>query len=151
MMHHSVPRQIHILRKAAPQMWLLLRRRVAVADRVWIGAPVGVFAMPVLPTVAPFAFAATDIVLDKDEVALFESFASREFPAGLGDGADILVAHDHRRARRRVLVKLDVSAADATDLHLQKGRILGNIRHGIFPYLGGTRRGPHRRHYFFGH
>src|ERR1700733_4932918 len=94
-MHDGIPRQIDILRKAAPQMRRLFRRGVAVTGSVGIGAPVGVLAVPVLAGMAPFALATTDIVLDKDEIAFLKSLATAEFPAGLGDDADILVAHDH--------------------------------------------------------
>src|SRR5262249_57238611 len=91
-MHHRVPGQIQILGKAAPQMRHPLRRRIAIADRIGIGAPVGVFAMPILPGMAPLAFAAAHIVLDEDEIALLESLAAGEFAARLGGCAEIFVA-----------------------------------------------------------
>src|SRR5436309_1434302 len=53
MVQYRVPRQIHVLGESAPQVRRLLVRGVAVADRVGIGAPVGGFAMPILPGVAP--------------------------------------------------------------------------------------------------
>src|SRR5580692_735963 len=114
----------------------LFRRRVAIADRIGIGPPIGVLTMAILPDVAPLAFAATDVVLDKDEVALLESLASRELAAGLGDDADILVTHDDRRARRRMLIELHIGAADAADLHLQESRVFWDIRHRIVPEFG---------------
>ena len=93
-MHDRVPRQEDIMREAAPEMRRLLGRGVAIADRIGIVAPVGVLAMPVLAEMAPFAFAACDIMLDEDEIAFLEALALREFAARLGDRADILVPHD---------------------------------------------------------
>ena len=119
-MDHRIPRQIDILREAAPQMRRLLGRGVAVADGVGVGAPVGVLAVAVLPGVAPLALAARHIVLDEDQIAFLEALALGELAAGLGDVADILVAHDGGLVVRRVLVELDVGAADAADLHLHQ-------------------------------
>ena len=119
-MHHRVPRQIDVLREAAPQVRRLLVRGVAVADRVGIGAPVGVLAMPVLAGVAPLALAAAHVVLDEHQVAFLEALALGELAAGLGDDADVLVAHDGGLVVRRMLVELDVGAADAADLHLHQ-------------------------------
>src|SRR5271170_4150748 len=110
-MQDSVPRQIDVLRKAAPQMRRLRGGGVAVADGVGIGAPIGVLAVPILAGMAPFAFAATDIMLDKNQVAFLKTLAAGEFAAGLGDDADILMPHDDGGARRRVLVKFHVGAA----------------------------------------
>ena len=62
---------------------------------------------------------------------------------GFGDGADILVAHDHGRVRRRVLVKLDVGAANAADFHFHQRGVLRNIRHGKFTQLGPAGSDPH--------
>ncbi len=149
--HHRIPRQIDVLGKAAPQMRRLLGRSVAVADGVGIGAPIGVLAMPVLAGVAPLAFAAHDVVLDEDEVAFLESLAPGEFAARLGDGADILMPHDRGRVARRVLVELDVGAADAADLHLHQRGVLRDVRHGIFADFGLARSGPHRRQHLFCH
>src|SRR5215469_302207 len=103
MMHDRIPWQEHVLRKTAPQMRRALSGGIAIADGVGVGAPIGVLAMPVLPGVAPLAFAARDIVFDEDEIALLEALAAGEFTASFGDGADIFVAHDHRRLGRRVL------------------------------------------------
>src|SRR5580704_4582948 len=113
MMHHGVPGQIHILREATPEMRRLLVRGVAVTDRVGIGAPVGVFAMPVLSGMTPFALAARHVVLDENQIAFLEALALGELAAGLGDVADILVAHDGGLVARRMLVELDVGAANA--------------------------------------
>src|SRR5580698_2989388 len=107
--------------------------------------------MAVLAGMAPLAFAARHVVFDKDEISLFESFAKREFAAGLGDSADVLVAHDGGLIVRRMLVELDVGAADAADLHLHQRRVLRDIRHGIFADFGLARPGAHRRQYFFSH
>src|SRR5688572_28780910 len=128
-MHHGVPRQIDILREAAPKMGCALRRGVAVADAIGIGAPVGVFAVTILTLMAPFALATHHVVLDEYQVAFLEALAPRELAPSLGDGPDILVAHDGRRGPRRVLVELDVGAADAGDLHLHERRVLRHVRH----------------------
>src|ERR1700733_4399910 len=130
--------------------WLLIRG-VAVADSVGIGAPIGVLAMAILTGVAPFALPARPVVLDKDEVSLLETLARRELTAGLGNIADIFVAHDGGLVVRRMLVELDVGAADAADLHLHQRRVLRDIRHGIFADFGLARPGAHRRQYFFSH
>src|SRR5580693_2727725 len=150
-MHHGVPRQVHVLREAAPQMRRLFVRRIAVADGVGIGAPVGVLAMPILPGMAPLALAARHVMFNEDETALLEPLAAGEFTAGLGDSADVLVAHDSGLVVRRMLVELDVGAADAADLHLHQRRVLRDIRHGIFADFGLARPGTHRRQYFFSH
>ena len=149
--HHRVPRQVDVLREAAPQVRRLFVRGVAVADRVGIGAPVGVLAMPVLPGMAPLALAAAHVVLDEDEVAFLEALAVRELAAGLGDSADVLVAHDGGLVVRRVCVELDVGAADAGDLHLQQRAVGRHVRHRIFADLGLARSGSHRRQHFFSH
>src|SRR5580704_8762743 len=107
--------------------------------------------MPVLAGMAPFAFAAADIVLDKDEIALLKSLPSREFTAGFGDGADILVTHDDGGARRRMLVEFDVGAADAAYFQLHDRGSLGNTRHRIVTDFGRARPRSHRRQYFFLH
>src|SRR2546425_293365 len=83
-------------------------------------APAGVLAVAVLPLVAPLALAAHYVVLDEDEVALLEALAADELAPRLGDDADVLVAHDDRRARRRGPVELDVGAADPGHLHLHE-------------------------------
>src|SRR5216684_2428361 len=115
MVHDRVPGEIHILRKSAPEMRRLLVGRVAVADRVGIGAPVGVLAVSVLAEMAPFAFAAHDVVLDKDQVALLEALAARELAAGLGNHPDVLVPHDGGLVVRGVRIELDVGAEYAGD------------------------------------
>src|SRR6266704_1323737 len=66
-----------------------------------MGAPVGILAVAVLAQVAPLALAAHDVVLDEHEVAFHEAFAPGELATRLGDGADVLVAHDHGRVGRR--------------------------------------------------
>src|SRR3954469_19904048 len=95
-----------------------LRRGIAVADALGVGAPVGVLAMPVLPLMAPLALAAHHVVLDEDEVAFLEALAPNELRAGLRNHADVFVAHDHRRARGRRLIELHVGAANSGNLHL---------------------------------
>src|SRR3954468_4052101 len=97
-----------------------LSRGVAIADAFRVVAPVGVLAMAVLPGVAPLALAARHVVLDEDEIALLEALARRELAAGFGDIANVLVAHDGGLAVRRVLVELDVGAANAADLHFHQ-------------------------------
>src|SRR5262249_61198597 len=144
-MHHGVPRQVDVLGKAAPQVGRLLGRRVAVADRIGIVAPVGILAVAVLAEMAPLALAAGDVVLDEHEVALAESLAPGELAAGLGDHADVLVAHDDRRVGRRLLVELDVGAADAGHLHLHEGAVGRDVRHGKLAQLRPARTGTHRR------
>src|SRR5712691_6567325 len=113
-----------------------LRGSVAVADRIRVGAPVGVFAVPVLSGVAPLAFAAAYIMFDEDEIAFLEALAAGEFTAGFGDGADIFMAHDHGRSRRWMLVELDVGAADATDFHFHQCGVLRDVRHRKFAQFG---------------
>ena len=144
MMHDRVPWQIDILGEAAPQMRRPLRGSVTVADRVGVGAPIGVFAVPVLSGVAPLAFAAADIMFDEDEIAFLKTLAAGEFAAGFGDGADVFMAHDHRRSRWRMLVKLDVGAADAADFHFHQRGVLRDVRHRKFAQFGPARPGPHR-------
>src|SRR5476651_185252 len=149
MVHDGVPRQVDVLREAAPQMRGPARGGVAVADGIRVVAPVGVLAMTVLAEVAPLALAARDVVLDEDEVAFLESLAAREFAPRLGDVADVLVAHDHGLARRRCLVELHAGAAAAGDFHLHQRRVLGNVRHRKFLELGLARARANGRQYLF--
>src|SRR5204863_8740615 len=71
-MDDAVPRQEHVLREAAPQVVRFLARRVAVAARVLVRAPVGRLAVAVLADATPLAPVARDVVLDEDAVALAE-------------------------------------------------------------------------------
>ena len=137
--------------EAAPQMRGLLGGGVAVADRVRVAAPVGIFAVPVLAEVAPLAFAACDVVFDEHEIAFLEPLAAREFAPGLGDNADVLVPHNHRALSGRALVELHIGAAYSRHLHLHQGGILRDIRHRVFADLGLARTHPHRRQNTFRH
>src|SRR5262249_9756046 len=105
--------QVQLARKAAPEMGRLLGRGVAVTDGVGVAPPVGVLAVTVLAEMTPLALAAGDVVLHEHQVALLEALAPGEFAARLGDGADVLVAHDHRSLRRRGLVDLDLGSPAA--------------------------------------
>src|ERR1044071_1478 len=89
-MDHRIPRQIDILREAPPQMRRLLGRGVAVANGVWVGAPVGVLAVAILAGVTPLALAARYVVLDEDKITFLEALALGELAAGFGDDADVL-------------------------------------------------------------
>ena len=151
MMQDGIPRQVDVLGKAAPQMGRLFGRRVAVADGVGVVAPVSVFAVAVLAEVAPLALAASDVVLHEHQIALPETLAPCELAAGLGDKADILVAHDDRGAGRRRLVQLDVGPANARHLHLHKRGIFRDFRHRVFADLGLARPGSNGRKDFFHH
>src|SRR5262249_56618411 len=105
------------------------------------------FAVPVLAEVTPLAVAAGDVVLHEHQVALLETLAPGELAPRLGDDADVLVAHDHRALGRRGLVELDISAADAGDLHLHQSGVVGHIRHRVFADLSLARAHPdHRQH-----
>src|ERR1700736_6874540 len=106
MVQDGVPGQINVTGKAAPQVRWFLGRCVAVANGIGIVAPVGVFAVAVLAEMAPLTFAAGDVMLHEDEVALPEAFAAREFAPCLRDGSDVLVPHDHGTLRRGCLVEL---------------------------------------------
>src|SRR5262245_65737290 len=94
MVHDRIPGQVHILGEAAPEMRRLFVGRVAIADGVRVGAPVGVLAMPVLAEMAPLALAAHDVVLDKDEVPLLEALAAGGLATRLAGEVDIPVLHD---------------------------------------------------------
>ncbi len=90
-------------------------------------------------------------MLNEDKIAFLETFALGEFAAGLRDIADILMAHDGGLIARRVLIKLDVGAADAADLHFHQRRIRRNIRHRIFADFGLARPRPYGCQYLLGH
>jgi 3-methyl-2-oxobutanoate hydroxymethyltransferase len=79
--------------------------------------------------VAPIAFAAHDIVLDKDEVALFKPLAPRELAAGPFNDADVFMPHDDGGFRGRFFVKLHIGAADSGNFHPHQGAVFRNIRH----------------------
>src|SRR5262249_11670706 len=119
-MYDRVPRQIDILREAAPQIRSLLSRRITVADCLGIGTPIGVLTMPVLARMAPLALSTADIVLDEDKIAFFEPFALRKVPSRLGNSANILMPHDNRGIRWRMFVQLHVGSADTSNLHLHE-------------------------------
>src|SRR6185312_8534196 len=65
-----------------------------------------------------------------------------ELLAGDGDGADVLVAHDHRIVERRLRVHLHVGAADACHLDLQQRGVVRQLRHGQLAKLGCAWRRP---------
>src|SRR5258705_9466724 len=92
--------------------------------------------MPVFTHVVPLAVAAWQVVLEEDEVAFLEPFQPLEVAADLRKGADVLVAHDERRAAQRQLVLADVGAADARDFHLEEGGVRGDVGEGEFAQLG---------------
>src|ERR1022692_962474 len=113
MVQDRVPRKIRILCEPAPQMRRLLRRRVPIANGIWVKAPVGVFTVTILALMTPFAFATHDVVFQEHQVALLEAFSSREFAAGLGDVTDIFMAHNYRNVVRRWgLVQFHVGSAN---------------------------------------
>src|SRR5262249_42081131 len=129
----------------------LFRRRVAVANGVGVAAPVGVFAVAILSEVAPLAFAAGDVMLDKDQIAFLEALAAGEFAPRFRDHSDFLVAHDHRLFGRRRFVKFTIVSADSGDLHLHQRGVPRDTRHRIFADLGLAWTHANRRHYAFRH
>src|SRR5882724_2780591 len=92
-------------------------RGIAIAYGVGVVTPVGVFAVTILTQVTPLALAARNVVLQEYQVALFESLALGELAAGLRNVPDVLVAHDHRGARRGFSVHPHIGSADSGDLH----------------------------------
>src|SRR5579864_9377041 len=94
-------------------------RCIAIADGVGVVTPVRVFAVTVLAPMTPLALAARDVVLQEYQVPLLESLAFGERAAGPGDVPDVLMAHDHRSARRRFPVQPHIGSADPGDLHFQ--------------------------------
>ena len=92
--------------------------------------------MAVLPGMTPLALSARHIVLNEHQVALLEALAPRELAPGLGDIADVLVPHDGGLVVRRMRVKFDIGAADASDLHLQQRAVGGNLRHRVLADFG---------------
>src|SRR5258708_38743063 len=118
----------------------LLGRGVAIADSVGVEAPIGVLTVTGLSQMAPLAFAAHDVMFHEYQVPFLEAFAPGELPAGLGDVANILVTHNHGGVLRRWwLRQLNISPANARDLHLHQGTILQDLRHWEFADLDFTR------------
>src|SRR5215475_8608576 len=109
-MRDGIPGQEHVLGEAAPQVIRVLAGRVAVAAGVWIRAPVGVLAVTVLAEATPVTAIAPDVVLDEGPVTFPEAVPLGKVWAGPDDGADVLVAHDDGRRKRRVRVHLHVGA-----------------------------------------
>src|SRR5664279_2554882 len=128
-----------------------LGRSVAVANALGIVAPIGILAVAILALMTPLTFAAHDIMLNKDQVALLEALSASEFLAGLGDVTDILVAHDCGRSIRWRLEQLHIRAADTGNFHLQQRRILRNVRHREFADLHLAWAGTDRRSYHLCH
>ena len=91
--------------------------------------PVGIFTVAILTQMTPFAFAAHDIVLNKDEIALLKTLATRELAPRPFDDADVFVPHDDRGFRRRFLVKLHIRAADPGNFHLHQSAVFRNVRY----------------------
>src|SRR5881296_2289116 len=85
--------------------------------------PVRVFTVTILTPMAPFAFAAHHIVLDKDEVAFLKTLAPRELSPCPFDDTDVFVSHDDRGFRWRLFVKLHIRAADPRNFHLHQRAI----------------------------
>src|SRR6476660_4030745 len=119
-MKNRVPGQVDVLREAAPQMRRFRGGRVPVTDCIGVRPPVSVLAVPVLALMTPLALAARYVMLDDDEIALFETLAARELAACFRDVTDIFVNHYHRLARRRRLVELHGRAANTGDLHFHQ-------------------------------
>jgi hypothetical protein len=61
------------------------------------------------------------------------------------------VAHDGGLVGRRLLVELDVGAANAGDFHLHQGCVGRNLRHRIFADFGLARAYPDGRQHFLSH
>jgi len=80
--------------EAAPKAWSNIERGVSQANRMRVVQPLGRLAMAVLAFVIPFAVHARHIVFYEHHLALFDTLPIEEVLAGLGDVADVLVAHD---------------------------------------------------------
>src|SRR5437016_13145947 len=90
--------------------------------------PIRIFTVTILTHVTPVAFAAHDIVLEKDEVALFEPLTARELVSRLCDGAAVFMAHDDGGFGGRFLVELHIGAADAGSFHLYQHAVFRDVR-----------------------
>ena len=119
---------VEVVAEASPQVRREVGRGVPVADRVGVVVPVGGLAVAVLTLVVPLALHAGQIVLQEHEVAFLDALALQELLPGLGDDANVLMAHDHRTGGQRLGVVADVTPADAGDLHLQESRVLVDLR-----------------------
>jgi hypothetical protein len=62
--------------------------------------------------------------LDEDAVPLGDAVKLLELRTRDGDGADVLVAHDHRIAERRLRIHLHVGAADTCHLDLHQRGVI---------------------------
>src|SRR5882762_5788159 len=121
-------------------MGWLLGRSIAIADSVGVEAPIRVLAVTVLSQMAPLTFAAHHVVLDEHQVPFLEALAPGELATRLGDVANVLVTHNHGSVLRRwCCVQLNISPANAGDLHLHQGAVLQDLRHWEFADLGFTR------------
>jgi len=84
-------------------------------------------AVTVLADVIPLTVAARKVVLEEDQVAFRKSLVPRELATDLCEPADVLVAHDERRAPKRQLVLADVGAAHG-DFHFQERGVRRQVR-----------------------
>jgi hypothetical protein len=90
-------------------------------------------------------------VLDEHTVAFGHPVQLLELLPRDRDGADVLVAHDHRIGERRFGIHLDVCAADAGDFDLEQGCIVGQLGHRELSEFGGVGCDPHRGENTLGH
>src|SRR5258705_7546068 len=135
-MQDRLEREIQVVTETAPQRRLDVDCGVPVPDGSRIIEPLGGGAMPVFTHVVPLAVAAWQVVLEEDEVAVLEPFQPLEVAADLRKGADVLVAHDERRAAKRQLVLADVGAADTGNFYLEEGGVRGDVGEVDFAQLG---------------
>ena len=136
MVHDGVPWEINILSEAAPQVRRLFRRGISVADSFRVMSPIRVFTVTILTHMTPIAFAAHDIVLDKDQVALSKPLTPRELAARAFDPADVFMPHDDGGVGGRLLVELHIRAADTGNFHFQQCAVFRSVRHRKLADLG---------------
>ena len=142
-----VERQVHVVTEPAPQARCNVDRRIAISDGVRVVEPLGRRAVAVLSDVVPLTMTARQVVLQEDEIALFQTLVSREGCSDPGEVAHVLMPHHNGSTTQRQAVLADIGPADARDLDLHQRRIGGNRREIQLTQFSGRwadlERGPH--------
>jgi hypothetical protein len=108
-------------------------------------------AVPVFADAAPFAVVTADVVLDEDAVSFGNAVQPLELLPRHRNGADVLVAHDHRVVEGWLGVHLHVRATDSGDLDLEQGGVVGQLGHRELSDFCGAGCDPHRGENTVGH
>ena len=130
LVQHRVPRQVHVLGEAAPEVVRVARRRCSRSGgrRGWCASRCARSA-GTRPRGTSRSGSSRRSARRRRGRPRRRRAARRTSRPALAIDADVLVAHDHRVGERRLRVHLHVGAADPGDLDLEQGPVVGDVRH----------------------